>query len=268
MTPAYYMIDTTVPRSRLAETIAESNRICASAEVPVAYAFHAGDGNLHPVLLILRPGDRELVERVHRVAREIVGLAVRKQGSLTGEHGVGIEKREYMPMMYSPAELSAMLDVKNVFDPHSRFNPGKIFPSDKVSSSAAATLAPRVAPPNLGKDGAIRITFESREFAPDSVEQSAEVLAALSAAHRRARIGSGQSKEDTDFFQISTRALEGIKTYAPDDLYVTVGAGTRLVDLESFLNRDQKQMPLASPWPRATLGGLVAANVNAPLRIR
>lgn len=276
LTPAYYMIDTTVPRSRLAETISESNRICADAGVPVAYAFHAGDGNLHPVLLIMRPGDQELAKRVHDVAREIIALAVRKQGSLTGEHGVGIEKREYMPIMYSPAELSAMLDIKNVFDPHSRFNPGKMFPADLANSSviapraepATGTPAPHIAQCKSGAEKSTSKIFESLEYVPENVEQAAEMLTEMSAMRRRARIGSTTSEIDRRVSCISTRALAGIKTYAPDDLYITVGAGTLFADLDSFLHRDRKQVSLASPWPGATLGGLVAANANAPLRIR
>ncbi|HEY6411655.1 MAG TPA: FAD-linked oxidase C-terminal domain-containing protein, partial [Ktedonobacteraceae bacterium] len=111
LAPAYYTVDITVPRSRLTETLFEVNQICEKYGLRVGYVFHAGDGNLHPLVLIADPEDRELVERVHRAGREMVELAVSKDGSLSGEHGIGIEKREYMPLMFSDIELAAMQDV-------------------------------------------------------------------------------------------------------------------------------------------------------------
>src|SRR5436190_8457231 len=129
LAPAYYTIDITVPRSRLTETLFEVNQICNKYQLRVGYVFHAGDGNLHPLVLIPDTEDRELVERVHRAGHEIVELAVSKDGSLSGEHGIGIEKREFMPLMFNDAELAAMWDVKEVFDPKNVLNPGKIFPA-------------------------------------------------------------------------------------------------------------------------------------------
>src|SRR2546421_1603561 len=103
-------------------------------------------------------------------------------------------------------------------------------------------------------------------FTPTSVQEAAQGLRALGNAGLRAQIGAvhaGQQK----YVQISTSGLSGIKTYAPDDLYITVGAGTKLVDIQSFLAEHGKQLALASPWPATTIGGLVAANVNAPQRM-
>src|SRR5205823_3610551 len=128
LTPAYYTVDITVPRSRLPETLFEVNQVCERYELRVGYVFHAGDGNLHPLILIPDPEDRDLLDRVHSAGREVVELAVSKGGSLSGEHGVGIEKRQYMSLMFNNAELSAMRDVKEIFDPHNVLNPGKVFP--------------------------------------------------------------------------------------------------------------------------------------------
>lgn len=247
LAPAYYLVDITVPRSRLAETLEQCSSISERCGLEVQYVLHAGDGNLHPVLLIPHPNDPHEIEAVHRAAKEMVELGVWENGSLTGEHGVGIEKREYMPVMFNRDELSAQWDVKEVFDPHQRLNPGKIFPQPFPNESA------------LEPDGAL-----SGLLAPSSAEQAARELAALSKARRRVRIGAGAGPS----LCLSTAALSGIRTYAPDDLYVTVGAGTRLSDLQSELERDHNQVPLASPWPLATVGGIVAANVNAPLRMR
>src|SRR5438034_2377416 len=128
LAPAYYTVDITVPRSRLTETLFEVNQVCERYGLRVGYVFHAGDGNLHPLILITDPEDRDLLDRVHSAGREVVELAVSKGGSLSGEHGVGIEKRQYMSLMFNNAELSAMRDVKEIFDPNNVLNPGKVFP--------------------------------------------------------------------------------------------------------------------------------------------
>ncbi len=259
LAPNRYVVDITVPRSRLAETLREVNEICDGYDLRAGHVFHAGDGNLHPLILITNPEDRHLIETIHRAAGEMIEVSVRKDGSLTGEHGIGIEKREFMPLMYSGAELAAMWDIKQVFDPRSLFNPGKMFPSQMPERAKSPC------------DGRVLDTI----FTPTTMEEAAQGLVALSAAHRRVRI-CGQSPPPTsppynrgeENVWLSTTALSGIKTYAPDDLYVIVGAGTPLAELQTFLASDQKQVPLTSPWPAATIGGIVAANVNAPLRMR
>ena len=129
LTPSYYTVDITVPRSRLVETLSEVNAICDRYNLRVGYVFHAGDGNLHPLVLIPDNQDKALMERVHHAGREMVEVAVSKGGSLSGEHGVGIEKRVFMSLMHNADELAAMLDIKRAFDPTALLNPGKIFPT-------------------------------------------------------------------------------------------------------------------------------------------
>ncbi|HAG97381.1 MAG TPA: FAD-binding oxidoreductase, partial [Ktedonobacter sp.] len=133
LAPSYYTVDITVPRSLLTETLFEVNQVCEKYGLRVGYVFHAGDGNLHPLIMIPDPEDSDLVERVHSAGREVVELAVSKGGSLSGEHGVGIEKRQYMPLMFNEAELAAMWDVKEVFDPQSLLNPGKSLSHQRYS---------------------------------------------------------------------------------------------------------------------------------------
>ena len=145
LSPAYYLVDGTVPRSKLAATLAGVNQICEAADLRVGYVFHAGDGNLHPFILIERPSDAALIEHVVATGREILALCVSYGGSITGEHGVGIEKRAFMPLMYSETELDVMRDIKQVFDPTELLNPGKIIPPR--ASRASRPPAPR-RPPN------------------------------------------------------------------------------------------------------------------------
>jgi glycolate oxidase subunit GlcD len=264
LTPSYYTVDVTVPRSHLAETLGEINRLLDRYNLQAGHVFHAGDGNLHPLILVANPQDRDLMERVHQASWEMVELVVRKDGSLSGEHGIGIEKREYMPLMFNDAELSAMLDVKQVFDPLNLLNPGKIFPSPAASASSIDTTLDIVHLPAQA-----RSDIPQDVFTPASAQEAAQRLRELAAVDKRVQITGAEAAEKCNAdVVLSTAKLRGIKTYAPDDLYVTVGAGTPLSELQAFLAAGRKQVPLVSPWPEATIGGLVAANVNAPLRMR
>ena len=265
LAPSYYLVDITVPRSLLAETLAGVNSICDRYGLRAGHVFHAGDGNLHPLILIMDPSDQQLVERVHHAGREMVELGIRKDGSISGEHGIGIEKRQYMPLMFSDDELAAMWDVKQVFDPGGLLNPGKIFPSSVGTASTGGERKKRPLPGHL--PGAV--------FTPSTASQAAQGLSALSAIGRPVRISGsietspleGQPGENNAVL-LCTGELKGIKVFSPADLYVTVGSGTSLTGLQSFLASERVQVPLVAPWPGATIGGLVAANVNAPLRMR
>lgn len=297
LTPAYYTVDITVPRSKLRDILDDVNPICERYDLRVGYLMHAGDGNLHPMVLIPNPRDPELMHRVHAAGWEMVKCCVEMGGSLTGEHGVGIEKRDYMSLMHKPAELLAMWDVKQVFDPDTILNPGKLFPTSEDASIPYAGYTTSTG--ELITVGS-QDNFSGENIAPTSAEEAARALFVLSASGRQALIGHiSPQREIQDETQttlqevdtltntipaniavptvqtvaampvhIRTDKLSGIKTYAPDDLYITAGAGTTLTEVQAFLAKDGKYLPLASPWSDATLGGLVAANVNAPLRMR
>jgi glycolate oxidase subunit GlcD len=269
LAPASYTVDITVPRSQLAAMLGEVNAICDRYDLRVGYVFHAGDGNLHPLILIPDPRDAELLARVHRAGYETVVAAVRRNGSLSGEHGVGIEKRDFMSLMHAPAELAAMLDIKSVFDPHNLLNPGKIFPLPDTHHSQAHTFDNASA--NIDYAAIpTRSIVASTVFTPESTLQAAEGLTVCAAANKRVHIGATQHGDLACHANIllDTSALKGVVTYAPEDMYITVGAGTPLAEIQNYLNADAKWLPLASPWPEATIGGLVASNVNAPLRMR
>lgn len=251
LAPSFYLVDITVPRSRLADTLAAVNQVCDHYQLTVGHVFHAGDGNLHPAIAF-DPRDATVKANVFKACEEIVRICVERDGSITGEHGVGIEKRAYMPIMYTGAELAAMTEIKAIFDPAGLLNPGKIFPESLPPAEYAAPVLPA---------GAV--------FTPESVESAAAGLRALAQAGKQVRIGSAAQGDPrgADLW-LSTAAFKGVTTFAPDDLYVTAGAATPLAELQAFLARHQMQAPLAAPWAGATLGGLVAANVNSPQRLR
>jgi D-lactate dehydrogenase (cytochrome) len=251
MARAFYLVDITVPRSRLADTLAAVNQVCDHYGLIVGHVFHAGDGNLHPIIGF-DPLNPEQKAKVFEAMEAIAAICVERDGSITGEHGVGIEKRAYMPMMYSGAELAAMLDVKAIFDPKRVLNPGKIFPPNLPAPHYETPVLP-----------------QSESFTPTSAEEAAAALAGFAQVGKRVRIGGASSGErrGADIW-LSSAGFHGIRTFAIDDLYVTVGTGTPLAELQAFLAQEQMQVPLASPWAATTIGGLVATNLNSPQRLR
>lgn len=254
LAPAFYLVDVTVPRSFLAETLREIGQVLARYELETGHVFHAGDGNLHPCILC-DPKDAAQMERVFAATHEIVAICIAKDGSITGEHGVGIEKRQHMPAMYTAAELSAMRDVKLAFDPDHLLNPGKVLPDDLPEPVRAAPVAAM-----------------AEIVSPRTAEEAAAILVGCTAEGRRVQIASsvervGNSLHNADVL-LSTHELRGIHAFAPADLYVTVGAATPLAELAGFLAGHGFQAPLATPWLDATVGGLLATNLNAPQRMR
>jgi glycolate oxidase len=123
----YYCMDGVIPLSKLTKALDEIGWICRRYRFDVANIFHAGDGNLHP-LILYNANDPIQLERVELCGAEILKLCVSLGGCLTGEHGVGIEKRELMRLQYSDVDLAQQMRVKAVFDPGWLLNPGKVFP--------------------------------------------------------------------------------------------------------------------------------------------
>ena len=125
--PDLYVADAVVPRTKLRELVRRTVEICRRHELKLANVFHAGDGNLHPNICYDRR-DPEEVERVLAAGHEILEVCVQAGGSLTGEHGVGLEKLRQMELLFSPADLEVMCQVRDAWDPARRMNPGKLVP--------------------------------------------------------------------------------------------------------------------------------------------
>ena len=126
LSPDYIVQDGVVPRSRLGETLAEIERLSKQYNVRVANVFHAGDGNLHPLILYDGREDGSL-ERAEDIAGDIIHICIQSEGSITGEHGVGMEKRAYLPQMFNEVEMNTMRQLYNVIDPQKISNRGKMF---------------------------------------------------------------------------------------------------------------------------------------------
>lgn len=126
--PAYYLHDTVVPRSQLAGVLRRVYEIGAEYHLTIVNVFHAGDGNLHP-LILFDPRENGVLERVHAAASDIVEVSLSVGGVLSGEHGIGIEKRDHMELMFSFDDLDHQRRLRSAFDPLCRSNPGKVLPS-------------------------------------------------------------------------------------------------------------------------------------------
>lgn len=127
LAPDYYLHDAVVPRTRLVETMKGVYAIADKYDLTMLNVFHAGDGNLHP-LIAFDAGDEEVNRKVHQAGDEIVALCLKAGGSLSGEHGIGIEKRDLMRTNFTELDLDAQARLKEAFDPAGVFNPNKILP--------------------------------------------------------------------------------------------------------------------------------------------
>jgi glycolate oxidase len=130
ISPAYMVMDGVIPRTKLPVVLRRVNEIVAEYGLRVGNVFHAGDGNLHPNILYdpRRPGEEE---RVVAAGTEIMKLCAEVGGSISGEHGIGLEKADFMPFIFSPADLELMQRLRTAFNPRGLCNPGKMFPTAK-----------------------------------------------------------------------------------------------------------------------------------------
>ena len=127
MAPDYYCMDGTIPRRKLAQVLKEIGRLSKKYNLPVANAFHAGDGNLHP-LIMYDANDKKALEKTEKFGADILKYCVKVGGVLTGEHGVGVEKRELMCEMFNNNDIQQQIKIKKVLDSSSLLNPGKVYP--------------------------------------------------------------------------------------------------------------------------------------------
>ncbi|MEM9164799.1 MAG: FAD-linked oxidase C-terminal domain-containing protein, partial [Cyanobacteria bacterium P01_F01_bin.4] len=136
LSPDYYVQDGVIPRTQLPYVLKEIEALGEQHGYRVANVFHAGDGNLHPLILYNNAIPDQL-EAVEALGGDILKLCVAVGGSISGEHGIGADKRCYMPNMFSPADLDTMQWVRQAFNPHGLANPTKIFPTPKTCGEAA-----------------------------------------------------------------------------------------------------------------------------------
>jgi glycolate oxidase len=130
VSPTYYVQDGVVPRTQIAPTLRVIAEVSSKYGLTISNIFHAGDGNMHPIILFnpRKPGD---LEKARSAGEEILEHCIKVGGSITGEHGVGMEKNELMDKLFSPDSLEMIRRFKELFDPEGRLNPGKVLPTGK-----------------------------------------------------------------------------------------------------------------------------------------
>lgn len=241
LAPNNFVQDSVVPRRHLGAALREVNRIAAEAGLQCPNVCHAGDGNLHPNLLY-DGEDLGAFHRAEKAAGEILRMCVAFGGSITGEHGVGLEKRAFLSLMYGPTELDLFRRIHRTFDPGELSNPGKMLPS---IDQATAPLHP------LQPDAATLAIAQQLKSRPTSIA-----------------IGRGTKtlRDEFQASQLSLTPLSGITAYEPVEFILTAGAGTPLQEIEAALAARNQQLPFDPPFVAAgaTLGGAFAAGLNGP----
>ena len=266
--PDLLVQDATVPRTSLPAVLRGIGRIAEQYDLVVANVFHAGDGNLHPNILFDRR-DADELHRVERASKKIMKLCVDVGGTITGEHGVGLDKKHHMTLVCGDEELAAMWGVRRAFDPAGTMNPGKVLP-DGTEPEGEAASSPQSAGTRLRNGRVERAAAptepsaaadsESRDpehvLVPESVDE-------VQAEVRRARRAGSRLPP------LSTKRLDAIHHYEPADLTLTAGAGVTLASLEELLAPNGQWLPFDAPGSRtATLGEAAASGASGPLQGR
>lgn len=279
LAPDMVVQDATVPRSRLPAVLARIEAIARNHRLHVANVFHAGDGNLHPNILFDRQ-DPDAVARVDRACREIMQVCVEAGGTITGEHGVGLDKRPYMALVHGPAELDAMERVRRVFDPAGLWNPGKVLPDGAATVSDPGSLdadSPDVAPRPAGDDvvaaiegDGVPVVFDERGRPRARPSRLEHLAAVLSRASRRGwRVDAGRPFREPADLGIDLSAWNGIEAYEPADLTLTAGAATPLDVVAARTAEAGQWLPIDGPGlSGATLGDVVAGPVESAVARR
>ena len=280
ISPDYMCMDGTIPRKALPAVLAGIAELSRKYDLRCANVFHAGDGNLHPLILFdaNKPGE---LERAEGFGADILRLCVKSGGVLTGEHGVGIEKRDLMPEVFSEADLAQQQRVKCAFDSGGLLNPGK-------SVSGAAPLRRTGPHACLGRQAAVprhSAVLRGRAMAetakPSNAEDLQQVIAwaagtktPLDLIGSGSKRGIGRPVEAAMVLDLSS--LTGIDAYEPDELVLTAGAATPLLEIEALLAQRNQVLAFEPPHfdkllgstGAGTLGGIIAGNLSGPRRLK
>ena len=305
ISPDSMIQDAVVPRSRLPQVLDAAYEIAARHRLRIANVFHAGDGNLHPLICFDSRFPDEVV-RVKEAGRELMEVCVNAGGTITGEHGVGLDKRELLPYVFSETDMDAMLRVRAAFDPTGLCNPGKIIPmlkgcgegravaaeiasgSTETSNGNPAAAAGAtseinktpfradVAVSNLagivGEPNCI-VASDTVTVAPENAEQITEILK-LATTHGWPVLPAGSFTWASQLHPthtgiiIKTTRLNKIVEHEPADLIAVAQSGVRLTDFNRVLAENGQWLPLDPPDDgQATLGGVVATGLSGAHQI-
>ena len=278
ISPDSMIQDAVVPRSRLPEVLRAAYDIAARNQLRIANVFHAGDGNLHP-LICFDSRFEDQVRRVKEAGRELMEVCVAAGGTITGEHGVGLDKRELLPLVFSEADMNAMLRVRAAFDPLGLCNPGKIIPMLRGCGEAKVVATDDTDNTDMTSPQ-LRDRFQSRRTNmsfqtsvasvssvafPSSTEELAEIMKRAFAERWTVTAVGGKTLLDKPSANlvIDTSRLDRIIEHEPADLIAIAQAGVTLKQFNQKLSENGQWLPLDPPDDgRATLGGVVATGLG------
>ncbi|WP_149496101.1 FAD-binding oxidoreductase [Roseiconus lacunae] len=263
LSPDFLVQDGVVPRKRLGEALEKIQQFSEASGLRCANVFHAGDGNLHPLILFDDSIEGQL-EQAEALAGQILSLCVEMGGSITGEHGVGIEKREFLSQMYDPPSMAVMHRVRHAFDPHHVANPGKMFPHgddgrEEITKPKTKATSSATCPPDLREPIEV-----------DSPEQLRQAIADLD----QVLVVGNQTKSPLSQFVnvplLTTRTISGMTEYEPSEFTFSALAGTPVKQIVRELAKQRQYLPFDPLLVEsgATIGGTVAAGLSGPGRHR
>ena len=254
LSPDFIVQDGVVPRTRLGEALEFIDRLSTRYGIRVANVFHAGDGNLHPLILYdgREPG---ALHRAEELAGEILTMCIDMGGSITGEHGVGREKLAYLPHMYTGADLALLHDLRKAVDPGILANRGKMLTDDL--------------PPDPGAPDAVELP----EQWPDDIRAKVQALQERIRSRDRVTIRGAGSKavqaSDDHAAILDAGSLTGVLEYNPAEFTITAFAGSRVADIQDLLAAEGQYLPFDPPREdNATLGGAIACGLGGEGRWR
>ncbi len=303
ISPDYIVQDGVIPRTALPEVLKAIADLSAESGVRVANVFHAGDGNLHP-LVLFDDAVEGAGEAAEKVSGAILDLCIGHGGSITGEHGVGIDKAAYMPRMFSDEDLDTMQLVRCAFDPVGISNPGKVFPTPRLcgevpgrhkgahpckrpvwrrSSDVRHDDGRRYAHAAVGsacqdiRDGRESDHVDGVPAAlvarPTSTEEVSEVMRAADAhgltvvaTGRRTKLTWGRPPASADVL-LDVSRLDRVLEHAAGDLIVVTQAGARLSDVQETVSTARQMLAVDETVPGSSIGGTLAAGTSGPGRV-
>jgi len=263
LAPNYLVNDATVPRTKLPEALAKVAEITEKYNCEHGNVFHAGDGNLHP-LLLFDSRDEDQLHRVEKAGWEIMEACVRLGGTISGEHGIGLEKQEAMRMVFSEDDFHAQRALKRAFDPKNLLNPGKVIPPPKDATADGGPAEPTLLETVRGAAGNGKRASEIMEAIKSAASQNQAVIPAGSGTFKQ--FGNLPNRETQC---VSSLSMTDVIEYDPPNQVITVGAGMSLAALQQHLKANNQWLPVRPPFfgSGATIGSLVALAACGPERM-
>jgi D-lactate dehydrogenase (cytochrome) len=262
LAPNYLVNDSTVPRTKLPEALAKVAEITEKYGCEHGNVFHAGDGNLHP-LLLFDSRDEDQLHRVEKAGWEIMKACVDLGGTISGEHGIGLEKQDAMRMVFNEDDFNVQRGLKRAFDPDNILNPGKVLPKPLEAD-------------NGGNSGNRPVVIKSREISSTAGAKELMEKIKTAASQKRAVIPAGSGSYSQfgnatagDPQALDSRALTDVIEYDSANQVITVGAGMPFKALQVHLQEQNQWLPVRPPFftDSSTIGRLVSLAPCGPERM-